>query len=188
MGIVMDRFWFFTWRTYGSWLPGEDGFVGYYRPISNKRQTDNLPGTPTAKPQPLLAQYEASVQAGETVLLNTFHAQAILSQLQETASVRGWAPDAIAIIATHVHVVFGVPGDPDPSAMLRDFKSYASRALNNQCGRRESGGWWADQGSKRPLKKPERRVAAIRYVHDQDYPLLVWLSEEAKLLLGEPAA
>ena len=184
----MDRYWHITWRTYGTWLPGEDGFVGYFRPTSAVRITENIPGTSTADPQPLLARYAASIQRGETIVLAANCARIILKQLQETATYRGWTLDAVAVLSHHVHVVVGVPGDPDPSAMLRDFKSYASRALNNHCGRTVNGRWWVDQGSKRPLKSPERRLAAIRYVRDQDNPLQVWLSEEAKRLLSEPAA
>jgi hypothetical protein len=30
----VDRYRFFTWRTYGTWLPGENGFVGYYRTVT----------------------------------------------------------------------------------------------------------------------------------------------------------
>ena len=38
-------------------------------------------------------------------------------------------------MADHVHLVVGVPGDPDPHAMLRDFKAYGSRALSAGFGR-----------------------------------------------------
>src|SRR5262249_52755231 len=82
-----------------------------------------------------------------------------------------------------------------PSDMLRDWKSYASRALNRHGPRRDPGLRWAGGGSKRPLKTPERRRAAILYVRDQENPLLVWLSGEARRIvddlpgvLGEPAA
>ena len=45
-----------------------------------------------------------------------------------------------------LNLVFGVPGDPDPSAMLRDWKSYASRALNRSGAKPNAPRWWADQG------------------------------------------
>ena len=65
----MDRYWFFTWRTYGTWLPGEDGFVGYYRDAAGERVIDNMPGEPPARPIPRLEQYAREVMQGEPVLL-----------------------------------------------------------------------------------------------------------------------
>ena len=125
---------------------------------------------------------------GTPVLLTAEQAAGLLAQFQETAAYRNWTIDAVAVMATHIHIVFGVPGDPDPSGMLRDWKSYGSRALNRIGPRRASGRWWGDRGSKRPLKTDQQRRAAIAYVRDQENPLLIWLSDEAKRLLGDPAA
>ena len=183
----MDRIWFFTWRTYGTWLPGEDGFVGYYHDSFGQRVIDNLPSEPVTGPIPPLAGYARKVMQGEPVMLALKQTRILLTQFQETAAYRKWAIDAVAVMVNHVHIVFGVPGDPEPSALLRDWKSYASRALN-RAGKPQGARWWADGGSKRPIKTDERRLAAIRYVRDQENPLLVWLSPEAKRLLGEPAA
>jgi REP element-mobilizing transposase RayT len=182
----MDRHWFFTWRTYGTWLPGEDGFVGYHYTPDGRRVTDNQPGEPQSEPIPPLERYAHDVMAGEPVLLTATLAKVVLRQLHETAAVRRWTVDVVAITATHVHVVYGVPGDPDPSAMLRDWKSYASRALNRSGA--NAPRWWADSGSKRRLKDMEDRLAAIQYVRDQPAPLLVWMSEEAVRLVGPRGA
>lgn len=185
----MDRYWFFTWRTYGTWVPGEEGFVGYYhRETDGQHAIDNVPGHPPTEAIPALERYARQTMQSEPVRLNLKQAEALLAQFHETALYRNWVIDAVAVMVSHVHVVFGVRGDPDPSGMLRDWKSYASRALNQGWSRLPSGRWWADQGSKRPIKTDERRLAAIRYVRDQEAPLLVWLSDEARQLLGEPAA
>jgi hypothetical protein len=93
MGI--DRYWFLTWTTYGTWLPGD---------------------------------------------------------------VRG-----------------SVPGDPDPELMLRDYKAYASRALNRRWRKPDSGTWWTESGSKRKLKDEAAILAAARYIRDQEFPLVVWI-------------
>jgi REP element-mobilizing transposase RayT len=184
----VDRYWFFTWRTYGTWLPGDEGFVGHYRPpTGGGRVIDNVPGEPLAEPLPALAEYSREVMTGEPVLLVLAHAEVLLGQFHETVGMRGWAIDAVAVLATHVHLVVGLPGDPDPSDVLRDWKSYASRALNRAGAKRNAPRWWADGGSKRKLKGQENRAATIRYVRDQPDPLLVWLSEEARLLAGIPA-
>ncbi len=187
-GAVMDRVWFFTWRTYGSWLPGEDGFVGYYHAIENPHAIDNVPGEPATTAIPALERFAREAMQGEPALLTARQAEILLAQFQETAAYRRWILDAVAVMINHIHIVYGVAADPDPSDMLRDWKSYASRALNRSGPKRLSGHWWADGGSKRPIKTDERRLAAIQYVRDQENPLLVWLSSEARQLLGEPAA
>jgi hypothetical protein len=184
----MDRYWFYTWRTYGTWLPGQEGFVGYYHTSDGQRRIDNVPGELPTEAVPPLERYARDALRGEPVCLTGKQAETLLAQFQETAAYRKWAIDAVAVMVNHVHMVFGVPGDPSPSAMLRDWKSYASRALNRLGPRRQDGRWWADGGSTRPIKSDDRRLAAILYVRDQEGPLLVWLSPEAQQLLGEPAA
>src|SRR5205823_6747287 len=101
-----------------------------HRPVKTRRVIDNIPGEPATKPIPSLERYARSAMRGQPILLTVQQANVILAQLQETAAYRGWMIDAVAVMINHVHVVYGVPGDPDPSDMLRDWKSYASRALN----------------------------------------------------------
>jgi REP element-mobilizing transposase RayT len=188
MEAHMDRFWFFTWRTFGTWLPGSEGFVGHYEGTDGRRRIDNVPGEKTTTAMPALAAYAAQSMKQEAVYLCAVQARAIFDQMQETARYRNWRIDAVAVLASHVHVVFGVPGDPSPSDLLRDWKSWTSRALNRLSRRQR---WWVDGGSKRPLKSVEQWIGAIRYVRDQENSLLIWLSEGALAALatyGEPAA
>ncbi len=173
----MDRLWFFTWRTYGTWLPGEEGFVGAYESITGERRSENVPGRPAGPSIPVLTAYVKTILKQAPVYLEEVHAKELLRQMFETANIRGWRIDAVAILATHVHVVFGVPGDPKPSGMLRDWKSYGSRALNREFGRQE---WWADRGSKRALDTESSWIGAICYVRDQDGAWIIWLSDEAR--------
>jgi REP element-mobilizing transposase RayT len=136
---------------------------------------------------PALAAYAGSLCKSSPVSLTVDHANALLAQLQETAGYRGWRIDAAAILVNHVHIVFGVAGNPEPEGMLRDWKSYASRKLNRGWGQLP-GGWWARGGSKRPLPTARCHWAAIRYVRDQQSALVVWVSEQAKAWLSEPPA
>jgi hypothetical protein len=252
----MDRYWFFTWRTYGTWLPGEPGFVGQYVTTAGERVSDNRPGSSTTPSMPPLAGYARSVRVAPAVYLSAGRAAAVAAQLHETAAFRGRQMDAIAVMANHVHIVFGVAGDPNPDDVLSDWKAYASRALNrldvgaspdrrtggrtrsvsdgvghsgtggrtrsvsDGVGHSGTGGrtrsvsdgvghsgpiadapdspprrrqrgtrplWWAENGSTRILKALGSRTDAIRYVRDQENPLMVWLSEEARTLLEEAA-
>jgi REP element-mobilizing transposase RayT len=179
----MDRYWFFTWQTYCTWLPGEDGFVGDYRHPLHGRTIDHFPGEPTTAPIPALTRFAESAMSGTPVELIHTQAVHLLGQFHETAGVRGWVLDAVAVLSNHVHLVFGVPEDPDPSEMLKSWKSYASRVLNRTGAKPPAPRWFADGGSKRPVKGESNRASAIRYVRDQVAPLVVWLSGEAELLI-----
>jgi hypothetical protein len=80
-------------------------------------------------------------------------------------------------MANHFHLVVGVPGDPDPSDVLGDFKSYASRALNRRWAKPAGGTWWTESGSKRKLPNETAVLGAIQYVKAQEYPLVIWVAE-----------
>jgi REP element-mobilizing transposase RayT len=76
-----------------------------------------------------------------------------------------------SIMANHVHLVVGVIGDPEPSELLKTFKSYASRVLNERWPRPASGTWWTSSGSTRKLGDDAAIVVATRYVRDQEFVL-----------------
>jgi REP element-mobilizing transposase RayT len=174
----MDRFWLLTWTTYGSWLPGDGrGFVSEVRDESGEKQMHNTPGTPCEADLPPLQAYASSIMTEDAVLLELAQAEAVAEQLRETAAHRGWRLLALAVIANHMHVVVGVPGDPDPEKLLGDFEAWATRRLNTGWSRREH--WWTQSGSKRPKKTAAALGAAIQYVRDQPHALVVWLDPEA---------
>jgi len=73
-------------------------------------------------------------------------------------------------MGNHVHLVVGVPEDPQPSSILGDFKSYASRALNQHISESQARRWWTESGSKHKLPNQWAVLASIRYVVNQDHP------------------
>jgi REP element-mobilizing transposase RayT len=185
--MEMDRYWFFTWRTYGTWLPGEEGFVGKYVTKDGQRVTDNRHGDLAGPAMPALAGYAAEQMTHPPVYLTHPQAERLLDQFHETARYRGRVIDAVAILSNHIHMVFGTPGDPNPDELLEDWKVYASRALNRLIGWAPPNPrpvWWARGGSKRITKTVARRAGAIRYIQDQETPLVLWLSDEATQLLA----
>jgi REP element-mobilizing transposase RayT len=123
---------------------------------------------------------------GPPVFLNIGQARALLAQFHETSGCRGWQLEAVGIMRCHVHVVVGVPGDPDPETLLRDLKSYGSRKLNEHDKRPVSGTWWTESGSRRKLPHDRAVAGAVAYVRDQENPLVVWLAPrwETELRLG----
>ena len=171
---MMDRFWLLTWTTYGSWLPGDArGFVSEVRDAEGNTVLHNEPGTPCDADLPSLERYAASRMTEAGVLLNRAQAEAVAEQLRETAGHRGWRLLALAVMANHIHVLVGVPGDPDPEKLLGDFKAWCTRRLNEQ--QAEAGipeperrsKWWAERGSIRWVFRESDLAAAIEYVLNQ---------------------
>ena len=173
----MDRFWLLTWTTYGTWLPGDQrGFVSEVRDDNGEKVLHNTPGTPCDTDLPPLQAFAASIMTEDRVLLDLPQAEAIADQLRETAAHRGWRLLALAVMPNHVHVVLGVPGDPDPDKLLGDFKAWGTRRLNSGWDRREH--WWTQGGSTRPKKTAAALRAAVKYVMDQFNALVVWIDPE----------
>ena len=174
----MKRVWLLTWTTYGTWLPGDErGFVSNVRAGDGPEIKHNVPGSPCDAKQRGLALAAREQMKGEAVWLSAVLAEPLAAQLRETAVYRGWSLLALAIMANHVHLVVGVPDDPEPETLLRDFKSYGSRCLNKLAGKPRSGTWWTASGSRRKLPDERAVQAAIRYVQNQLLPLLVWVAQ-----------
>jgi len=182
----MDRYWFLSSTFYGNWLPGEQrGFVSRVRdlrpgdPQSKSRHDHDQPGTPYDEDMAGLRRHAEGELHGPPIRINSEQAQILLNQIRETAGCRGWQLLAVAIMANHVHWVVGVDGDPDPSKLLGDFKAYGSRALNRISGKPVSKTWWTYDGSKRKLRNEGAIRNAVKYVRDQELPLVTWVNEEA---------
>jgi REP element-mobilizing transposase RayT len=171
----MDRYWFPTWTTYGSWLPGDErGFVSNIRDGPGPEVRHNIPGTPYDADMLALERAARSRLKCEPIRLTQTQADVLLHQFQETATYRERQLLAVGIMANHCHLVVGTPGDPDPSKLLADFKSYGSRSLNRRWPKPASGTWWTDSGSKRKLPDANAILATIKYVIEQAYPLVIW--------------
>ena len=183
----MDRVWLLTWTTYGTGLPGDDrGFVTNVRDDTGAAVRHNSPRTPYDRASRGLVEFARETLAGPPVWLRVEHAAPLAEQLRETARYRGWTILALAVMSNHVHVVVRVPGDPDPETLLRDFKSYASRRLSAVAGKPAAGTWWTAGGSKRKKADDAAVQVAVRYVKNQERPLLVWSPDEEPT--GEPGA
>ena len=180
--IPVDRYWFLTWTTYGSWLPGsERGFVGTAIDDSGDIFNFNEQGTPPAMPNRRLQEFAETKLKSPPKLLDHAQAKSLLEQFQETSRIRSWLPIAIGIMRTHIHIVVGVPGDPDPEKILGDFKAYGSRCLNHEWSKPASNTWWTTGGSKRKLNGEDSVEAAVNYVRRQSKPLLIWTRESGLL-------
>ena len=171
----LDRIWFLTWTTYGSWLPGDErGFVSPKFELDDPEQRNYRVGEPFDSGRARLVNLASARRVGSPIQLNQEQAEVARSQFTQTAGHRGWSLLAGAIMYDHVHRLVGLSDDPDPSTLLRDFKSYASRALTQRFGRPQSGTWWTEQGSKRKIEDWENLETILRYIREQHRPLAVW--------------
>ena len=172
---AFDRIWFLTWTTYGTWLPGDErGFVSPKFAGSATERRMNEPGSSYDSGIERLRNTAKSRMTGPPILLTAEQAQAVRHQFEETAKHRGWMILAGAIMANHVHLVVAVTGDPDPSTIQRDLKSYASRTLTREFGRPRSETWWTEQGSRRKVIDWENLEVLLGYVREQTHPLECW--------------
>jgi REP element-mobilizing transposase RayT len=180
--VAMDRYWLLTNTCYGQWLPGDErGFLGRVwehrrgDPEKKRRVPHAIPGTDYDENIPKLSHASAELMSGPPIALTLEHAEVLLAQFQETARLRHWELRAVAIMFNHFHLVVGVPGDPNPGKILGDFKSWATRRLNQRFGKPKSETWWTERGSKRKLKDEEAILGAENYVlRKQPNPLVVW--------------
>lgn len=135
----------------------------------------NVVGTPVDANVPGLVESARKTMHGHPVYLEQDQADLLLAQFQETCRYRCWILKAVAIMANHVHVVVGVADDPDPADLLRDLKSYSSRALNRHASIPRNGRWWTQSGSRRILRGENAVLGAVKYVQNQQRPLLLWI-------------
>ena len=181
----MDRYWLLTWTTYATWLPGDErGFVSKVNSDDGEKVIHNRPQTPYDADWKLLEHSMRQRLKQPPIRLTHEQAEVVLAQLGETAAYRQWQLIAVSIMANHCHVIVGVIGDPDPADILRDFKSYASRALNQKWSKPASGTWWTESGSTRKLKNEQAVLQATAYVRDQEYPLASWIRSEFLTEIG----
>ena len=174
----MDRYWLLTGTTYGQWLPGDPrgSVTRIEMPGQSHRKEQDEFGTPRSESMPELYESARSQLKSSPICLTQPQADLLLSQFQETCEIRNWLLVGVAIMANHVHVLLGVPGDPDPDVLLRDVKAYGSRKLNRAFGKPESETWWTQSGSKRKLPDKIAIRNAIQYLRDQEYPLVIWIN------------
>ena len=123
--------------------------------------------------RPALRELAKQRLAGPPVFVILEQANVLKDQFEETARFRQWSILAVAIMPNHIHLVVGVPGDPEPDVLLRDFKAYGSRALNRRHSRPASGTWWTEGGSRRKVKDQAHLDAVIAYVLRQQGALLI---------------
>jgi len=151
--------YFISFRTYGSWLRGDE------RGWEDKR--NNSYGTPHGQPDAGLAVRDAERLKHPAVVLNDEARLVVTRTIREVCAVRGWHLSAVNVLAQHAHTVVGA--DAPPETVLSTLKAWATRRL------REAGLFdrettvWSGHGSTRWLWTEEQVARACEYVlNEQD--------------------
>jgi len=106
-------------------------------------------------------------------ILNETRRRVVLESLCEVCRYRCWTLLAAHARTSHVHTV--VEAENDPERVMRDFKAYASRKLNEIEPERRR---WARHGSTRWLWNPSQVSAAMQYVlEEQGEPMARFSSD-----------
>ncbi|MBX3425934.1 MAG: transposase [Pirellulales bacterium] len=174
--------WLLTSTTYGSWLPGDPrGSVTSVRdyrpgdPTTASRVEHDRPGEPWEPSRPGLHRSALSLMKAPAIVLNRSHARTLVEQFRTTAGVRGWKLCAVAVMATHFHVVVEAAETVSGDKLLGDLKAWGTRALTQRFGAPRSGTWWTAGGSKRRKSEPRAVEAATLYVLEKQHaPLAIW--------------
>jgi hypothetical protein len=143
--------YFFTWTTYGTWLPGDDrGWVD--------GATHQLHVTPSPERQ---EQARAAMVEGPLTL--TSAQRLVVEQVvRDHCRIRGWELHVVNARTQHVHAVVSI--DCAPAKALAEFKAWGTRRLKPDQPERQH--WWTEGGSKQPLWKEAELEGAIIYVRD----------------------
>jgi REP element-mobilizing transposase RayT len=177
--------WLVSSTFYGQWLPGDPrGCVTNVRDsLAPVRVEHSESGEDYDTWMEGLWRASEDQLKGAPVVLDLPMAEQLLEQFQETSRHRGWVLQAVSIMFNHSHLLVEAAREFGKKELLRDYKSYGSRRLNERYGPRESGTWWTESGSARVVR---RRLAAHFYVcHRQPKPLLIWCAVRGRIAPSE---
>ena len=101
----------------------------------------------------------------------------VLAAIQRHCAYRGWNLLAAHVRSNHVHIV--VEAETRPERIMNEFKSYASRELNQLTGESPDRRRWARHGSTRWLWKDQDVRHALQYViEEQGEPMALFVAGE----------
>lgn len=153
-----------TFNCYGSHLRGDER--GSVDRVRNGR------GGPI-QPSSKLVAFGERIMTHAPARLELHQAFIVLNAVRETCLFRRWILLAAHVRGTHAHIV--ADGPTDPASAIRDFKAYASRALN----RNVTPCRWARGGNARLLRDFRAVRAAVRYVvQGQGQPMAVYIASD----------
>jgi REP element-mobilizing transposase RayT len=175
MGPVLA--YFITFSTYGARLSGDErGYVD---------RRENLYGFPLPLPNRARSITANQNMVGTAQVLSDSQRAVVLGALMEVCGYRSWELLAAHVRSNHVHVV--VSASASVASMLRDFKAYASRRLNERDSVTKKR--WAEHASTRYLWNEKSIWLAVQYVvEEQGEPMAVYVCPTYLAAHSEPGA
>ena len=161
--------YFITFACYGARLHGDES--------GSVDRCHNLFGTRLLEPdsQRLVAERREMLQ--KAYVLDEAGRAVVLAAIQRHCAHRGWSLLAAHVRSNHVHVV--VEAETRPERIMNEFKSYASRELNQLGSDGPDRKRWARHGSTRWLGKDEDVRHALQYlIEEQGDPMALFVAEE----------
>jgi REP element-mobilizing transposase RayT len=144
-----------TFRTYGTWLHGEDrGSVD--------RRHYNRYGTPDMPPNRKVLAAEQEELIGDPVILDQAQRGVVELAIREVCEHRRYALHAVNARSNHVHSV--VSASRKPEHVMNSLKTYATRRLREAGLLSSDMKPWARHGSTPYLWTEEDLERAIDYV------------------------
>lgn len=151
--------WFLTYRTYGTWLPGDGrGWIHH---------GDAVPGTPIRSPALGLQSYATAQLRAPPRIFGSQERAIVDAAIRATCEFKLWSLHALAVRTNHVHAVLAI--NVPPHIAMTALKVWATRRLR-EAGL-DHGPVWERHGSTRHLPGERDIAAACVYVlGGQDAP------------------
>ena len=155
-----------TFRTYGSWLPGdENGHINRF---------ENVYQTPYVKTSSDLHQYAKRLLKTEPFVMNEQTREIVLQTIISTSQMYSWDLHALHVRTNHVHLL--ITTNESVEKVLTKFKITCSEQLNYIEQKKLPR--WARHGSTRYIFKEQNFYNALNYViHEQGKKMAIYVSD-----------
>lgn len=163
--------WFHVqWSSFASWLPGDPrGFRNHQHRVHS---SGDYKHPPPEGEHALLHHYATQVQRGAPVWLDAPARALAGAAILDKAEREGVLIVALAVNATHVHVLLRTESDrlPDQLAGLKRHSSHALRPRKPE----GEGRVWAARWHVTPVRNREHQVNTYRYILDHGCREQAW--------------
>jgi len=150
---------FISFRTYGSWLHGDE------RGSTDRRH--NKRGEPFLPRDDFRREFAASKQSGAPVVLRHAARQCVDASVRTTCESREWDLHALNVRTNHVHLVVSAPLPPE--RVMDTLKAWATGRLRAAGLAEADTRVWSRHGSTERIWLPRDLDAACEYVINQQH-------------------
>jgi len=147
--------WFFTWTTWGTWLPGDS------RGWNHRREGNQ-------NSRMALADWHRSRLSHAPCEFNSLHRAAIADALTEHAQFRGWTIYLLTVRSNHVHLL--VAANCEAQIVRDSLKARSTRILRIAFPQFINRPVWTRGGDLEPVSDEVAFEGIRRYILQHDGP------------------